>query len=279
LSGKLNQPPLLLLLFFLKLLCTSLTLGSGASGGIFSPGLFMGVTLGGAYGIAVDWIFPTLGISPSAFAVAGMAGVIGGSTGATMASIVMIFEMTRDYTVIVPMTITVALSYGIRKMLSPQSIYTLKLARRGHYMPSNFLSNYHLVLRARDIMVKDIRILPAPTTVDDYVQSLSSKPPTLNAVVEESGTILGIFGEEQAMRSIAEHGGKESIGEISDKNYVKVLPDTKVFDIVEMLRAQKATVALVLNDPEDFSTKNIIGLVDKNRILDTMEESIDFFSE
>lgn len=137
LSGTLNQLPLLLLLFFLKLISTSLTRGSGASGGIFSPGLFMGVTLGGAYGIALGRMFPTLGISPAAFAVAGMAGVIGGSTGAVMTAIVMIFEMTLDYTVIVPMTITVTLSYGIRKMLSPQSIYTLKLARRGHFVPGS----------------------------------------------------------------------------------------------------------------------------------------------
>jgi len=125
----------LLLLFFLKLISTSLTLGSGASGGIFSPALFMGVTMGGAYGNLVSRIFPTLGISPAAFAVAGMVGVIGGSTGAVMTAIVMIFEMTLDYTVIIPVTITVALSHGIRKMLSPQSIYTLKLVRRGRLMP------------------------------------------------------------------------------------------------------------------------------------------------
>jgi CIC family chloride channel protein len=137
LSGTLNRLPVLLLLFFLKLISTSLTLGSGASGGIFSPGLFMGVTAGGAYGNLVSRIFPTLGISPAAFAVAGMVGVIGGSTGAVMTAIVMIFEMTMDYTVIIPVTITVALSHGIRKMLSPQSIYTLKLVRRGHLMPGN----------------------------------------------------------------------------------------------------------------------------------------------
>ncbi len=137
LTGNLDTVLLLLLLFALKLLSVSLTLGSGASGGIFSPGLFMGATLGGAYGIIINMIFPTLGVSPPAFAVAGMAGVIGGSTGAAMTAIVMIFEMTRDYTVIIPMAITVAISFGIRKKLSDATIYTERLVRRGHFMPGD----------------------------------------------------------------------------------------------------------------------------------------------
>jgi CIC family chloride channel protein len=76
----------LVLLFVAKLLATSLTLGSGASGG-------------GAYGVVLHRLFPALDISAPAFAVAGIAGVVGGATGAAMAAIVMIFEMTRDYTV------------------------------------------------------------------------------------------------------------------------------------------------------------------------------------
>ncbi len=137
LSANLNTVFLLLLLFALKLFSVSLTLGSGASGGIFSPGLFMGATIGGAYGIVITMVFPSLGVSPPAFAVAGMAGAIGGSTGAAMTAIVMIFEMTRDYTVIIPMAITVAVSYAIRKRFSAATIYTEKLVRRGHFLPDD----------------------------------------------------------------------------------------------------------------------------------------------
>ncbi len=143
---------LLLLLMVAKLLATSVTLGSGASGGVFSPALFIGATLGAAYGQLLSLLFPAFNISVPAFAVAGMAGLVGGSTGAAIAAIVMIFEMTLDYNVIVPMTITVAVSYGIRTMLSRDSIYTSKLTRRGHYMPAGLHANLHFVWRARDIM-------------------------------------------------------------------------------------------------------------------------------
>jgi CIC family chloride channel protein len=139
LEGNLNIVYILVLLFVLKLLAVSLTLGSGASGGIFSPGLYMGATMGGVYGIVLSAIFPSLSITPPAFAVAGMAGVIGGSTGAAMAAIVMIFEMTRDYTVIMPMAITVAVSYLIRRKFTAATIYTEKLLRRGHTIPEELI--------------------------------------------------------------------------------------------------------------------------------------------
>jgi CIC family chloride channel protein len=88
---------LLVLLFALKLIATSLTLGSGASGGIFSSALFLGATLGTAYGTVLNHIYPSLGISPAGFAVAAMGGAIGGTTGAALAGIVMIYEMTMDF--------------------------------------------------------------------------------------------------------------------------------------------------------------------------------------
>ena len=152
---------LLLLLCVLKLLSTSLTLGSGASGGIFSPSLFMGATFGGAYGIGLGWIFPSLADHAPAFAVAGMAGVVGGATGAAMAAVIMIFEMTSDYQVAIPMAITVAVAYMVRKLIMTESIYTLKLVRRGHFMPDAFQTNYIYLKRARDLMQKRFATIPA----------------------------------------------------------------------------------------------------------------------
>lgn len=279
LSGTLNQFLLLLLLFALKLLSTSLTLGSGASGGIFSPGLFMGVTLGGAYGIVVAWSFPLLGVSPAAFAVAGMAGVIGGSTGAAMAAIVMIFEMTLDYTVIIPMTITVALSCGIREMLSPQSIYTLKLARRGHYLPSTYLSNFHLIRQAKDVMITDFDILPSTLTIGDYVDSLSEQKSGINAVVEESGNILGILRDDPALRSMAKYEKDTSVESLLERNYISVRTSTKVFDIVETFREKGVDVAIVVDKSEGASSKDVLGIIDTDRIVDSMGETLDLYSD
>ncbi len=143
---------LLLLLFAAKLLATSLTLGSGASGGVFSPALFLGATSGAIWGVVLNHLFPTLHVSPAAFAVAGMGAVVGGATGAAMAAIVMIFEMTLDYTVIVPMTLTVAISFGVRRSLIADSIYTRKLTLRGEFVPETMRADVQLSRRAAGIM-------------------------------------------------------------------------------------------------------------------------------
>ena len=119
---------------------------------MFSPALFLGATSGAAWGVTLNHFFPALHISPAAFAVVGMGGVVGGSTGAAMAAIVMIFEMTLDYTVIVPMTLTVAISYAVRRSLIKDSIYTRKLTLRGESVPETMRADIQLSHGAARIM-------------------------------------------------------------------------------------------------------------------------------
>jgi CIC family chloride channel protein len=91
-------------------------------------------------------------VDPIAFSIAGMGGVVGGSTGAAMAAIVMIFEMTRDYTVVIPLTLTVAVAYGTRRALVHDSIYTRKLHLRGSYVPEILRADVHFARKASEIM-------------------------------------------------------------------------------------------------------------------------------
>src|ERR1700758_4510639 len=105
------------LLFALKLLATTVSLGCGASGGIFSPSLFLGATLGGAFAAAVGVALPHAGLTVPSAAIVGMAAMVGAGTGGVMTAIVMIFEMTRDYAIIVPVIVAVAVAAGIRRSL------------------------------------------------------------------------------------------------------------------------------------------------------------------
>lgn len=122
---------LLCTLLVLKLLVTSITIGGGGSGGVFSPGLYMGSMLGGALGVLMTRLFPHIGISPGALAAIAMAGVFAGSAQAPVTSIMMLFEMTGDYDIILPLMITSVLAATVTSALSRESIYTLKLVRRG----------------------------------------------------------------------------------------------------------------------------------------------------
>ncbi len=131
LYGALYNPWFLTLLFIGKLLATCLTLGSGGAGGVFLPSLVLGAVAGGAYGNILKMIFLDIPIDPIAFAIAGMAGMVGGTTGAVIMAMVITMEITMDYSHVLPIMVTVALSYNIRAYLCPQSIYTFKLFRKG----------------------------------------------------------------------------------------------------------------------------------------------------
>ena len=118
LVGDTTAAWLLGLLFVCKALATSISLGSGSSGGIFSPSLFMGATLGGGFASLLATAGLHMPLSIPAFAMVGMGAMVGGGTGAVMTAVTMIFEMTRDYDIVMPLILAVAASVGVRRLLS-----------------------------------------------------------------------------------------------------------------------------------------------------------------
>ncbi|MCA8878804.1 MAG: chloride channel protein [Rhodobacteraceae bacterium] len=152
LTSRITAPVFLLLLFVLKLLATSVSLGAGASGGVFSPSLFLGASLGAAFGTSLDLLFPSLGFHPVTFALIGMAGIVGSSTGAALTSIMMIFEMTGDYTTTLPAIIAVVVAVGVRRSLMTDNIYTMKLTRRGHHIPRESRQHMFPLRKVGDVM-------------------------------------------------------------------------------------------------------------------------------
>jgi CIC family chloride channel protein len=122
---------LLLLLLFAKILAASLTLGSGGSGGVFTPSLFLGAMLGEAFGSILQSIFPGLAISASAYGFVGMAAVFAGAARAPITAVIILFEITGDYAGILPLLVAVVMSTAVSEFLARETIYTLKLWRRG----------------------------------------------------------------------------------------------------------------------------------------------------
>ena len=133
LQGALTNPWTLLALAVAKLIVTSLTLGSGASGGIFSPALFVGATIGAGLGQVL--IAVGIDVDPVILALGGMAGAVAGTTGAALTAIAMITEMTGDLGALIPVVIVVVVAGSMRELISPSTMYTEKLVRRGRPVP------------------------------------------------------------------------------------------------------------------------------------------------
>ena len=277
LTGRLDQASLLILLFIMKLLATSLTLGSGASGGIFSPALFLGAMAGGTYGLALKAIFPFMPISPAVFALAGMAGLVCGSTGAAVTALVMIFEMTLDYNAVLPLTITVAASNGIRVILSRETIYTLKLARRGHFIPQALQTNFEYSRRAATVMDPNLRVLSATTRMRDFARIVSADPSISYFLLEERGKIAGFVTKDAALKVLEDSGSQLQLKNVMQRDYVTVTEDITLSEVLERMIANEAQVALVVSKSPPGSVSDVVGLITKERIAATVEDALDLF--
>lgn len=267
------------LLFVSKLAATSLSLGSGSSGGIFSPSLFMGATLGGAFGALVLTLFPGADVSVPAFAMVGMAAMVGGGTGAAMTAVTMIFEMTLDYGIVVPMIIAVAVSIGIRRMLSRENIYTIKLQSRRHFIPKALHANMFLVRRTGDVMDKDMLVLPRTMAFDEFLRLPHHDGRLRHVVVTTDDRITGVLRVNTALRKGLEGAFTGvSLGDVASSQFVIARVDDIMFSVIGRMWRKKAVMTVVVRKDGVPRPSDVIGLITKEHIADSVAESIKPYS-
>ncbi len=166
----------LLLLVFAKIIATSISLGSGGSGGIFAPSLFLGTSAGGAFGVLVHSLFPEISASPGAYALVGMGAVVAATTHAPLTATLIIFEMTNDYSIILPLLISVTIATIFRGKLMRESIYTIKLVSKGIDIFRGRDANVLRAVCVQSVMDKKIELMPEHTAFKDIInQTLGTR--------------------------------------------------------------------------------------------------------
>ncbi|MDY7002116.1 MAG: chloride channel protein, partial [Thermodesulfobacteriota bacterium] len=166
---------LLLALMFLKVASTSITLGSGGSGGIFAPSLFIGAMAGGFFGWVANLLFPGVTASSAAYALVGMGAVTAATTHAPITAILIIFEMTGDYKIILPMMIACILSTIVASALKEGSIYTLKLMKRGVDIAGGMEQNILRALKVKQFMKTEVPTVPEGMALMDLINTFKTK--------------------------------------------------------------------------------------------------------
>jgi chloride channel protein, CIC family len=275
LTGQVSTFWLLGLLCVCKALATWLSLGSGASGGIFSPSLFIGATLGGGFAALVNGAGLPIQLSVPAFAMVGMGAMVGGGTGAVMTAVTMIFEMTRDYSIVMPMIVAVAMSIGTRRMLSGETIYTLKLVRRGRAIPKARHANMFLVRPARDVMDADIQVLPAQASFDDYLRQPEHAGRLRHVVVTDKGRIVGVIRVNTGLRRGLEGADTgASLGEVASRNFTVVPEDEIASEVIRRMWRRNASMAVVVRGRGIARAGDVIGVITKEHVADSVADSI-----
>jgi len=278
LSGDMAAPGLLLLLFVCKLFATSTSLGSGASGGVFSPSLFLGATIGAAFAALFNALHFPIPLNVPSFAMVGMGAMVGSGTGAVMTAVAMIFEMTRNYDIVLPMILAVAVSIGIRRVLSRENIYTLKLVRRGHAIPKARHANMFLVRHAGEVMDKDIIVAEADSGFDALLARPDNGGRLRHVVVADEGHIVGVMRVNTALRSAS--AGMQpglTLREIASDRFTIVREDEVIFDVIRRIWRRKATMALVTQGQGVPRAADVLGVITKEHVADSVASSIEVY--
>ncbi len=180
-------------LILIKMLATSLTIGTGGSGGIFAPSLFIGAMTGGTFGILVHTLFPEITSSSGAYALVAMGGVVSGTTHAPITAILILFELTGQYSIILPLMITCILSTIVASSLKHGSIYTIKLLRRGVNIETGREVNVLQRLLVKDCMQHMGVTIPESMNLRQIIETFKSHNAPYLHVLNEDQELTGII--------------------------------------------------------------------------------------
>ena len=265
---------LMALLVLVKLVATTITLASGGSGGIFAPSLFLGAMTGGTVGKAVNTFFPAWSAASGAYALVGMAAMVGATTQAPITAIVIIFELTNDYKIILPLMISTIVAVLTASTLWRDSIYTHKLRRKGIDMESGPDANVLKKVRVRDVMRAEFdrvpRDLPFNFLLDQLLQSARSHLP----VVRPDGTILGVISRTIAQKFLKHRSLLRDVviaGDVQITDFPVLLPGDNLNQAMLRFNESGLREMYVL---QDLSSRKLVGMVRKGDLMDAYYREI-----
>ena len=248
----------LLILLGGKVLATSLTLSSGGSGGVFAPSLFMGAALGTAFGGAVHAALPTVTAAPGAYGLVGMAAVFAAAARAPITAVLIVFELTGDYRIILPLMFAVALSTTLSRRMSSDTIYTLKLRRRGIDVSSEEPTGLMELLTVSDAMQPIPELLRDDTPLDALPGRLEAAHANELPVVDGEGAYRGVVTLADVQDALAKAALHRVAGDLATQ-LPTVEASQTLRDALGVLMTQEEGEAVPVVDAADGSVVGWIG--------------------
>ncbi|WP_407342785.1 chloride channel protein [Pengzhenrongella phosphoraccumulans] len=252
----------LVLLLFGKIFATSLTIGIGGSGGVFAPSLFIGAMLGSAYGEVLRVIAPDIAGSPGVYGLIGMGAVFAGAAKAPITAVVILFELTGEYTIILPLMVAIVLASAISHVLARDSIYTFKLRRRGVDISVTPEEERLATITVEQIMEPVGASLRESASLHAAAGVLSHAPHGQLPVLDAHGRYRGIATAQTVAATLAD--GDHNRATVAS---VVELPDAvKITDhLTDALSALDSTTGAI--PVLDADHANVVGWLSHQRVL------------
>ncbi len=257
--------PLLLALTGIKILATSLTIGSGGSGGVFAPSLFVGSMFGGAFGHIVHNLFPTITAAPGAFALVGMAAVFGGAARAPITAIIILFEMTDDYRIVLPLMLATVVSTILAEHLDKESIYTMKLSRRGIRLERGRDIDVMQGVVVGEAMTVSVDTVSCQMYLDDLEELFGQTHHHGFPVLDERGELFGVVTLQDLMRA-KERGplARYKVQDIATQEPLTVFPDEPMWVALKRLGTRDVGRLPVV---DRRNPRRLLGLIRRSDIV------------
>lgn len=263
---------LLAILFFAKMLATSITLASGGSGGAFTPTMFLGAMLGGVFGTLLHGGFPDQTGTAGAYALAGMAGLVAGTTHAPFLAIIMIFELTQNYEIVLPVMLTAVAAYWTARAIRPTSIYEEELRRRGMRWEGTPQERLMRQLKVQDIMITDVPLYPESLPLDKVVEIFQGSRNLQIYIGDDEGRLLGIIELHEVKRILGEEEYAPLLIAADLVTEIPVVtPDDSLVEVNEKLWFRDLGQLPVVDGDE---TKRFLGIVTRRDVLGAFDREI-----
>ncbi|WP_340820498.1 chloride channel protein [Methanolobus sp. WCC4] len=262
---------LMLTLIFLKIVAFSFTMGSGGSGGSIVPSLFVGAMLGGTYGSIVHGIFPAVTAESGAYALVGMGAVFAGTSRAPLASILILFELTRDYNMILPIMLACVISNVVSSSLNSESIFTEGLHRRGFTIRKGREVDIMESLLVRDAMKHNVQTVSENKNVGALVALMQSSRHAGFPVLDPNGRLCGIVTLKDVRDKVGHDELEKNINEIASKDVEVAYPDENLNTVLKRLAAKDIGRLPVVARSD--STK-LLGIITRSDIVKLYDKKI-----
>ncbi|MGB8012422.1 MAG: chloride channel protein [Terriglobales bacterium] len=252
---------MMMLLVVLKLIAVTTSYASGNAGGIFGPSLFIGAMLGGTVGTVAHHLFPAYTATPGAYALVGMGAVFAGIVRAPMTSVLMIFEMTQDYAVIVPLMIANLVSLFIASRLQHEPIYEALAVQDGIHLPRAATRQRYGERRVARVMQAASHLLPAEITVRAALERVRASGARTWLVADQRG-VVGVINLSTLEEELAESGEKELGNLVDAAAFPHLHPDQTLDLALERMGANQIEILPVVNRGDVHRLEGIVTLRD-----------------
>ncbi len=230
---------LLLVLAAIKLIMTTISMAGGFVGGIFAPTLFVGTMLGAAFGQIVNTLFPAGAVSdPQAYAIAGMAAVMAGVVRAPITAILLVFELTNDYRLILPIMLAAVVCVFLAERIEPDGVYALGLRRQGIRLKQGRDIDVLQGLTVREVMVTPAPSIPEQAPLIALRDSLRDTGLRSLCVIDDAGTLVGIVTYKDLQSAFARGGEALTVGDICSRDIVMTTPDEPLGQAIRSMAAR-----------------------------------------